>query len=208
MRVVPLFLAIQKLFNCFLFDERTPLCVPRSQGISECFLVNVGEGESQGSQLLASFSLWSPRQIFRHLFDLVELAYLYGNILEYREESAPPINNCRTKCPTLFFQDTTTISVVCHALIFDFVPPCVLLDRLRTKDADTVVMSPEGSVGDEDAWARYQLLLTNRDCIKLFANGDVRTIVFLCKLRQCLFAIDVVTPKFLTRPCVTPSGLK
>ena len=208
MRVVPFLLARGEFKYGFFFDEGTPLRVPRSERVGERFLVGLRERECQCSQLSASLGLRPSSQILRDLLDLVELADLYGNVFEYSQESASAVNNGSEEGPTPFFEDAASVPVVCHAFALNIVPPDVLLEVVRTKDADTVAVSPEGGVGNEDARLWREERFGNRDRVEVLSNPDMRTIVFLSELCECLFSVDVIDPQMAIIFCMSLLRLK
>lgn len=150
MRVVPLLFSSHEDVNSFLLDVIAPLRMPRSECLCECRFVCCGERENQSSQFAASIGLRPACQILRHLLNLVELAYLYRNVLEHSQETAPAVYDGREERPAFLFEDTAPIPVVGHTLAFHFVPPCIAFNVVRTKDADAVSAPPERRVGDED----------------------------------------------------------
>jgi len=95
-----------------------------------------------------------------------------------------------------------------HAFTFHVVPPDIFLEIMRTEDADAIVVSPEGRIGDENAWPRCDLLLGNCDGIELPANRNVRTAMLLSKLLQRLFSVDILVPKRFVLAGVTTCRLK
>jgi uroporphyrinogen-III synthase len=109
----------------------------------------------------------------RNLFDLVELAHLYGNIAENLEETASAVHDSSSECPTPLFEDRSAVPVVRHTLALDFVPPYILLEVVGAEHADAIVPSPERGVCDEDARLWDQVLLGNDDRIEALSHPYV-----------------------------------
>lgn len=194
-RVVPLLFPRDERVDCFLLDVLAPRRVPRFERRRERRLVGFGECQSQRPEFFPGLRLGTAREVLRDLFDLMELAYLDRNVFEYTQESAPAVHDSRKERPALLFENAASVSVVRHALALHIVPPDILLEIVRTEHADTVVMPPEGGVGDEDRRLRLDLLACDNYMVELIAYPDMRAIMRLGKLRERLFSIDVLTPQ-------------
>lgn len=75
-------------------------------------------------------------------------------------------------------------------------PQNVLCKRPRTEDTDAIVATPEGGVGDEDGWVRYEILFWNRDGVELFANPDMRMAMLFSELFKRLLLFNVFLPDY------------
>ena len=84
---------------------------------------------------------------------------------------------------------------MCYELASNFVPQNVLCEWPCTEDTDAIVATPEGGVGDEDGWVRYEILFWNRDGVELFANPDVRVAIIFSELCKRLLLFNVFFPK-------------
>ncbi len=182
MRVVPLLFFIQKLTDGLLFDERSPLLVPHRECRGKRRFVAFRERKDESPKFLASLGLRSSCKIFADLFDLMELAELYGNILEHSQESAPAVHDHSTKRPAFFFQEGMSVRVVRHTFACHFVLPNILLAVMRVKHTDTIVMTPVGGVGDHDGFLSRNILVRHENGVELFSHPDMRTMVFLSQL--------------------------
>lgn len=150
MRVVPFLLAGNEGLSRLLFDEAAPRLVPDCKCGSKRSFVCLGECEHECAQLSTRISFGTAGEILRHLFDLVELTHLYGNILEDVEETAPAVYDRCKECPTPLFQYVAPIVIVRHALSLNLLPPDVLLEIMGAEYTYAIAPTPERSVGDED----------------------------------------------------------
>src|SRR3989344_659997 len=121
--------------------------MPRIKSGGECCFVGMRKCERECPELFASFGLRPSRQILGHLLHLMELADLYRNVVENVEETSPPVHHDGLDFPVPLFENQTAIAIVGHAFSFNFVPPNILLEVDRAKNAHAIGTAPEGGVG-------------------------------------------------------------
>ena len=97
---------------CLLCVETVPYSLPLSECMCEGLLIRPGEGQCQGAECLSHLCPRVSREILRHRFELMEVAYLYRNITEYRRQTPSAVHARRGECPSLLFQNLSSVEVV------------------------------------------------------------------------------------------------
>jgi hypothetical protein len=146
--------------------------------------------------------------LVRYPLHLMKLADLDRNILEHGQESAPAVDDDRTKRPPRGFRDLPSVVVVRHAFSLDLVPPDRPLERDGKEHAHAVCASPEGRVDDEDSFLRSDAGQRDFDSVETRTYPHVRVFCGSGKLCERLLAANVRLPQFLAQLLAAASGLK
>lgn len=205
MGIVPLLFAVREGVFGLLIDERLPLLVPCSECGGELTFRCLGEGEHECSELFAGLGLGVLGEVLCHLLDLVELADLHWYVLKYPEKPSSPVHHGSKELPALLLENLSAVSIVCHELARNLMPPNVLCKWPCSKDTDTIVPAPKGGVSNDDGWLRCSVWNEYRERIKLFAYPHMRVVIGLCELRESLLAFHVCSSNLFSKTSI-PSG--
>ena len=203
MSEVPCGLSVLEGGDSLLADEIFPALMPCGECRSEGRLVGLRERMHEGKELLVCPRLGATREVSSDYLDLMELADLHWHTLKNLDESSPSVDHGRFQCPSSLRKDSPGIPIVRHELARYFMPPNILGQGPRAEDADAVVATPEGGVGDDNSQMWCKVLFRNRDCIDPFAHPDMRTLVLLGKLFERLFLFDVFFPELCVDSCIS-----